>query len=112
MSTFAILKPDLVSCPPLARSAICSILGSNLRVERAAKLKIRRAQAVELYKEHEGRFYYNRLLRIICSGPVILMELKSKDVGKNSITDWRSMIGPSKFLKGFSSDGVDKETFR
>jgi hypothetical protein len=40
------------------------------------------------------------------------MELKSVDAEKNVIRDWRKMIGPSKFLKGFGQNDVDRKTFR
>jgi nucleoside-diphosphate kinase len=40
------------------------------------------------------------------------MELKSGDESKSAILEWRRMIGPSKFLKGFGSDNVDTTTFR
>lgn len=109
-STFAILKPDLVSCPPILQRVLRSLLNSQFQVQRAVRLQIQREQAIQLYKEHEGRYYYNRLIRIICSGPSILMELKSKN--GDPIPEWRKIIGPSKFLKGFGNDQVDKETFR
>jgi nucleoside-diphosphate kinase len=110
MSTFAILKPDLVCCPPVLQRVVRSVLNSPFRVQRAARLQIRREQAVQLYREHEGCFYYNRLIRIICSGPSILMELQSGE--GDPIREWRQVIGPSKFLKGFGSDQLDRGTFR
>ncbi|KAI6192287.1 Nucleoside diphosphate kinase 6 [Aphelenchoides bicaudatus] len=110
MSTFAILKPDLVAAPPLLSRVVNSLIHSPFQVQRAARLRIKPAQAVQLYKEHEGRFYYNRLIRIICSGPAIILELDSKNV--DPIKEWRRLIGPSKFIKGYGTENVDKETFR
>lgn len=113
VSTFAILKPDLVSSPHLLSFIFHRIRQSQLRIHRAARLKIQRDQALSLYKEHEGRFYHRRLIRVVCAGPAILMELRPKEgSATNPIDEWRQMIGPSKFLKGFGTEGVNRETFR
>ncbi|CAD5233966.1 unnamed protein product [Bursaphelenchus xylophilus] len=102
--TFAILKPDLVSCPPLALQALRQILSSKLRITRMALIeKADKSRLRQLYKEHEGRFYHNRLIRTMGSGPVLLMEMGVKESSStvDPISEWRSMLGPSKLLKGY-----------
>ncbi|MCK9223889.1 MAG: nucleoside-diphosphate kinase [Candidatus Muirbacterium halophilum] len=51
--------------------------------------KVSEKQAVEHYKEHEGRDYYKRLMNFLLSGPVIVMVLEGPDV----ITRIRKMTG-------------------
>ncbi|CAD5230638.1 unnamed protein product [Bursaphelenchus okinawaensis] len=112
--TFAILKPDLMSCPPLAVEAIQRIIASKLKINRTALVeRVDKAKLKELYAEHAGRFYHNRLIRTVGSGPVLLMELEAKESSSkvDPISEWRSMIGPSKYLKGFPTPD-NHETFR
>lgn len=87
LTTFAILKPDLVSCPPLLSQALKIIQGSALQIKQAAYLgRICSDQLKDLYKEHDGRFYQGRLLQHVGSGPVILMELVIKETEKDAIS--------------------------
>jgi nucleoside-diphosphate kinase len=109
MFTFGILKPDLISYPQLASEALHAILRSSLAIHRAALIRIQHEQAIQLYAEHRGKFFYNRLIRVICCGPSIVMELHGD---RDPIREWRKLVGPSKFLRGYGSEQVDRESFR
>ncbi|KAI6224286.1 Nucleoside diphosphate kinase 6 [Aphelenchoides fujianensis] len=113
--TFAILKPDLVAYPQLANDVLDRILGSSLRIRRAARLRIRAVEAERLYAEHAGRFYYGRLIRHICSGPAVLLEMSGSDEQQTAVdpvAEWRRLIGPSKFLRGFGTAEANGESIR
>lgn len=48
--------------------------------------------AAAFYAEHKGRFYYDRLLLGMTTGPAIGLAL----AGPNAIREWRQLIGPTK----------------
>ncbi|KAI6204479.1 NDK domain-containing protein [Aphelenchoides besseyi] len=110
MRTFAILKPDLVAYPPLAAKILERILSSRLRIHRAARLRIRREEASELYGEHRERFFFPRLLRHICSGPAVIMELHNDSA--DPVVEWRQLMGPSKFLRDFGTPDAQTNSIR
>ena len=90
--TLALLKPDLVACPPYAR-AVKGYLAAHtvLRIEHSRQLLCPPALAAAFYHQHEGRFYYQRLIEGITSGPLEALVL----AGPDAIAAWRTVIGPT-----------------
>ena len=93
--TLAIIKPD-TACVPLSLSWIENkILQNNFYVLERQENYWSKGTAKQFYKQHEGKFFYNRLVDFMSSGPIVSLVL-----GKNNaIGDWRSLIGPTKVYK-------------
>jgi nucleoside diphosphate kinase len=47
-------------------------------------------------KQHEGREYFEELIRFMCQGPSIAMLLKSGPPRGDAIGRWRELMGPWK----------------
>ncbi|PAV87903.1 hypothetical protein WR25_03684 isoform B [Diploscapter pachys] len=61
----------------------------GVEFEGSKMLKMDRGQAARLYECHKGKFFYNRLIRHMCSGPILAIAAKG---------DVRSALGSSKLL--------------
>ncbi|CAB3407982.1 unnamed protein product [Caenorhabditis bovis] len=55
--------------------AIRELINAGIRIEAAKRLRIDERMATELYQQHKGKFFYNRLVRHISSGEVIAMRV-------------------------------------
>lgn len=51
--------------------------------------------AKAFYEEHKTKFFYRRLVEFMTSGPVEVLVLAKE----NAISDWRSLLGPTKVFK-------------
>lgn len=56
---------------------------------------ITEAEAHAFYEEHTGKFFFNRLVTFMCSGPCAFYVLAKV----NAIEDWRKLLGPTKVYK-------------
>ncbi|KDN49558.1 nucleoside diphosphate kinase [Tilletiaria anomala UBC 951] len=90
--TLALLKPTLVSYPPDVSAVMKHIQRAQLEIVRTKRLFWKEEDAKAFYAEHEGRFYYDRLIQGMTSGPSIALALAGPDVIKR----WRAMLGPTK----------------
>ena len=54
--------------------------------------------AEDFYKQHYGRFFYDRLCGYMSSAPFLAMVLAKE----NCIKDWRQLIGPTSPVKYIS----------
>lgn len=86
--TLAIIKPDAV-----ANNFIGNILAliekSGLRIIAAKMVHLPVSDAEDLYAEHQGRPFYNPLLKFMTSGPVMVQILE----GENAIQTLRNLMG-------------------
>ncbi len=75
--TLAIIKPDAV-----ANNFVGKILAlteeSGLRIIAAKMVHLSVGKAEELYVEHQGRPFYNPLLKFMTSGPVMVQVLEAE----------------------------------
>ncbi|XP_014470388.1 PREDICTED: nucleoside diphosphate kinase 6-like [Dinoponera quadriceps] len=90
--TLAILKPHIVKCPFALQKIRDLIIDNDFKVVRSRRMTISREEAELFYKEHRDRFFYNRLLSFICSGPSDIHILAAHD----AIVKWRRLMGPTK----------------
>ncbi|KAJ2378890.1 hypothetical protein IW150_000514 [Coemansia sp. RSA 2607] len=88
-ATLAILKPDLLANPYTVASILDEIHSHNITISRRKQVHWTWAQAAEFYSEHRDRFFYQRLLGYMTSGPILALELRAPEV----ISRWRSLIG-------------------
>ena len=101
--TFALIKPDITSRGIKSKELIDEIL--KLIEESSFKLTVEQLNRGEeglgvwlplpkaqlFYADHYGKFFYQRLMEQITSGPVVPMILS----GTNAIQDWRTLMGPT-----------------
>ncbi|KAF6030395.1 hypothetical protein EB796_011312 [Bugula neritina] len=93
--TVAILKPSTVSRPAVVQEIVNLVNYNDLRVITQKQILLTKEEACRFYKEHEGRFFYNRLVTYMCSGPIMVMALAGEDV----IQKWRKLMGPTKVYR-------------
>jgi len=74
-------------------------LAAGLEVTRARKLQLSLIDAEKLYDAHKGRFFYERLIRHITSGPVVALELQTVDSTGDAVERWRRLLGATKVYK-------------
>lgn len=97
--TLCILKPDITANLAEVVSALIRILSIGLVPTRLQRTRLSRAEALELYQEHEGRDYFEPNVAFMTSGPVYLIVLE----GESACARLRELIGstdPTKAQKG------------
>ncbi|KAI7834005.1 nucleoside diphosphate kinase, partial [Kickxella alabastrina] len=87
--TLALLKPDLLMDPASIHTILEEIHSHNIHITRRKTLQWTRAEAEQFYNEHQGRFFFNRLVGYMTSGPLMALELS----GPGVISKWRGMLG-------------------
>ena len=96
--TLSIIKPDAVE-----RNLVSEIKSffkkNNLIISKTKKVKITKEEALEFYKEHQTKPFYNDLCNYLSSGPIVVMVLE----GEDAISKNRKIMGatdPSKAEDG------------
>ncbi|XP_068617942.1 nucleoside diphosphate kinase 6-like [Battus philenor] len=97
--TLAIIKPHAVQ-NPVAVSYIRNILKQRFVVLKTRRIILDPEEAGDFYKEHEGKFFYNRLVTFMASGCIDLHVIGHT----NAIDLWRRMLGPTKVYKAQFQD--------
>lgn len=93
--TLAILKPDLMLHPRNLKQVHQRILEHNFLVVRSKVVQLSSQQAEQFYLEHKGRFFCNRLVTFMSSGPCQPLLLARQD----AIQTWRDLMGPTKVFR-------------
>jgi len=94
--TLAILKPDLVLRPYSKEYVRDLILKNNFIVIKSKQEHLSRAKVEDFYREHESKFFYNRLVTYMSSGPSNVHILGREN---EAIKTWRKLMGPTKVCK-------------
>nr|CAG4637480.1 EOG090X0HUX [Ceriodaphnia reticulata] len=90
--TLAILKPDVVKVPFVLQEIRHRILASGFYVVQSRVLNLTQQQAESFYSEHSGRFFHQRLVTFMKSGPIHAYILAHPE----AIQLWRQVMGPTK----------------
>ncbi|TKY89638.1 hypothetical protein EX895_001423 [Sporisorium graminicola] len=90
--TLALIKPSVCAYQPDVSAILKEIKQSGLNVARSRRLFWTSTDAHAFYSEHRGRFYYDRLILGMISGPSLALAL----YGPNAIARWRTLLGPTK----------------
>ncbi|XP_060073253.1 nucleoside diphosphate kinase 6-like [Ylistrum balloti] len=98
--TLAIFKPDVSAQPHIVKEIKKILLTNSFYFVRSKELYLPRKRAEEFYKEHEGRFFHNRLVSFMSSGE-ISAHIMARD---NAIKEWRKLMGPTKVFQTVHSD--------
>ncbi|SPO28420.1 related to Nucleoside diphosphate kinase 6 [Ustilago trichophora] len=93
--TLALIKPSVCAYQPDVSAILKEIKQSGLNVARSRRLFWTSTDAHAFYSEHSGRFYYDRLILGMISGPSLALAL----YGPNAILKWRQMLGATKAYK-------------
>jgi len=89
--TLVILKPDAVQ-RGIAGEILARFERRGLRITALRLVKVERAMAEKHYEVHKGKFFYDDLVSVISSSPVVAMVLE----GPNAIAVVRAMVGATR----------------
>lgn len=103
--TLAIIKPHVVKSPFVLQKIRDLIIDNNLKIVRSRRTTLTRNEAELFYQEHKEKFFYNRLMTFMCSGPSDIHILADHDV----IAKWRRLMGPTKV---YQAQYTDPKTIR
>ncbi|NXU90190.1 NDK6 kinase, partial [Xiphorhynchus elegans] len=98
--TLALLKPDATAHPLVREAVHAAILRHRFLIVRAKQLRCSPEQSRRFYREHAGRFFYQRLVEFMASGPMWAYILAHE----NAVPLWRSLMGPTKVFRARYSD--------
>nr|CAG4652301.1 EOG090X0HUX [Triops cancriformis] len=93
--TMAILKPDISRVPYAIQEIHELILDHGFYFVRSKQMQLTRELAEEFYAEHKGRFFYNRLVTFMSSGPVLAHVLAHP----YAVSHWRALMGPTRVFQ-------------
>lgn len=93
--TLAVIKPDAVAHPLILEALHEKILDNNFIIVRRKELVWKKKHSELFYSEHSGRFFYQRLVEFMSSGPMRAYILARDD----AIHHWREMMGPTKVFR-------------
>lgn len=86
--TFVAIKPDAVQ-RGLIGEIITRFERKGFKIDGLKMMMIDETTAKRHYAEHEGKPFFERLVKFISSGPVVVMVLE----GDNAVTSVRKMMG-------------------
>ncbi len=87
--TLAIIKPD--ASVEHKDAVIERIHEAGFNIACQKNIELDRELAEQLYKEHEGKEFFDSLLEHMTSGPSMIMVLSRED----AIKGWRTIMGPT-----------------
>ncbi|XP_022089751.1 nucleoside diphosphate kinase 6-like [Acanthaster planci] len=93
--TLAIIKPNVVVHPHRLQEVKQLILNNNFYFVRSLEKRLPSSIVERFYAEHKGRFFYNRLVGFMSSGPVSVHIL----AGEDAVIRWRQLMGPTKTFR-------------
>ena len=89
--TLVVLKPDAVQ-RAISGEILARFERRGLRIVGLRLLRVDRAMAERHYAVHKGKFFYDDLVKVISSSPVVAMVLE----GPNAIAVVRAMNGATR----------------
>ena len=92
--TLSIIKPDAVE-RNLEEKIKSFFVKKNLKILKSKKVQITKEEALEFYKVHQTKPFYNDLCNYLSSGPIVVMILE----GENAISMNREIMGATDPLK-------------
>lgn len=96
--TLAIIKPEAVAAGHVD-SIIKMIEDNNFTILREEKVTLTREQAERFYGVHKDKPFFEELVNMMSSGPIVVMALEKV----NAIKAWRDLMGntnPAKAAPG------------
>lgn len=91
--TFAMIKPPTASMH--AEAIYKRIKDERFAISNAMIVTLTAEEAEEFYSEHEGKPFFEGLVKHMCSGPCVLLRLHSTNSRVDPVLKWRNVIGPT-----------------
>ena len=92
--TLSIIKPDAVE-RNLEKEIKTFLQENNLKITKSKKVKISKEEALEFYKIHKTKPFYEKLCNYLSSGPIVVMILE----GENAVSKNRQLMGVTDPIK-------------
>ena len=92
--TLLIVKPDATK-RNLIGHIICRLEKARFKIVEMKMLKLKKSQARDFYAVHEGKPFLDSLVKFMCSGTIVPMELEKE----NAVQDLRALIGATDPVK-------------
>ena len=92
--TLSIIKPDAVE-RNLDNKIKVFFEKENLKIVKSKKVKVSKEEALEFYKVHQTKPFYDQLCNYLSSGPIVVMILE----GENAVSRNRELMGATDPLK-------------
>ena len=102
--TFTIIKPGAVE-RNLTGPILAKINEAGFVIKALKYTKLKKEQACEFYKEHEGKPFYEYLTEFMSTSPIVVAILE-KD---NAVADFRKLIGSTDPLE--AEEGTIRKLF-
>lgn len=103
--TLALIKPNS-SCVPHSLSWVeDKLLRQNFLILKREEMYWSSQKAEKFYEQHKGKFFYQRLVAFMSSGPLVALVLAKN----NAVDEWRNIIGPT---KAYESRFTNPQCFR
>ena len=93
-ATFLYIKPDGVE-RGLVGEVISRIERKGLKIKQLKMIRMSREEALELYKEHEGKDFFEKLIEFVTRGPVVLIVVE----GPRAVEAVRNLVGKTDGVK-------------
>lgn len=96
--TLAIIKPDVVQKRKIGD--VISLIEKSFNITQMKMIKLTREQAMEFYKEHQGKDFFDRLIDFMISDRIIAMVIEGDN---NVVSKFRDFVGntdPKKAKEG------------
>ncbi|NP_001279453.1 nucleoside diphosphate kinase 6 [Callorhinchus milii] len=93
--TLALVKPDAVAHPLILQAIHQKILENDFIIVTNRDLTWSREASQTFYSQHSGRFFYQRLVEFMSSGPLRAYILAHED----AIRHWRKIMGPTQVCR-------------
>ena len=92
--TLSIIKPDAVE-RNLDNKIKVFFEKNNLKIVKSKKVKVSKEEALEFYKVHQTKPFYDQLCNYLSSGPIVVMILE----GENAVSRNRELMGATDPVK-------------
>lgn len=92
--TLSIIKPNAVK-KKLIGEIEMRISQAKFKIVALKMLRLTKEQAEGFYGEHQGKPFFDNLIRFMTSGPIIVQVLESEDAVKR----YRDLMGPTDLSK-------------
>lgn len=86
--TFAMIKPDAMENKHLGE-ILSMILQAGFQIKAMKLTRLGEYEARRFYYIHEGKEFFERLIKFITSGPIVAMVLQKE----NAVESYRQLIG-------------------
>ncbi|NWJ02068.1 TXND3 protein, partial [Crypturellus undulatus] len=87
--TLALIKPDAVK--EHKGDIMQKVKDAGFAISKIKEASLTREMAMQFYKDHEGKPFYDSLVTCMTAGPSVVMVLTKE----NAVEEWRQLMGPT-----------------